>query len=62
MLARTQPDVVQPVTITVSIRWAVRSAASGVPANTDGHFLISSESDGSHRRSSTSTHGEPGTI
>ena len=62
MLARTQPEVVQPVTITVSIRWAVRSAASGVPANTDGHFLISSESDGSHRRSSTSTQGEPGMI
>ena len=39
MVARTQPEVVQPVTITVSRCIAVSSEISGVPWKNDGHFF-----------------------
>ena len=38
-VARTQPLVVQPVTITVSTFWRTRNVMSGVWKNIDGPFL-----------------------
>ena len=50
------------MTITVSRCIAVSSEISGVPWKNDGHFLGSSTSDSSHRRSSTCAQREPGVI
>ena len=41
MLARTQPDVMQPVTITVSQRFFAKKAAAGVLKKIDGALLRS---------------------
>src|SRR2546423_1310205 len=53
VVARTQPEVMHPVMITVSRDAAVSSEPSGVPWKNDGHFLTRRTSEPSQTRSST---------
>src|SRR5919106_5892768 len=62
VVARTQPDVVQPVTMTVSRCCAVSNEMSGGPWKNEGHFLGRRTSESSQSRPSTSAQRESGVI
>ena len=59
-LARTQPEVMHPVTITVSTRSFVRIAAAGVAKKIDGaDFINNTSGPAAAMRGSSSTAGVP---